>query len=55
MCLTNFEFEKELSKLRKENHVVKGQLQKSHEDYQNSKGQVEDNIVDMKRQVEEVK
>ena len=41
--------------MRKENHVVKGQLQKSHEDDQNSKGQMEDNIVDLNRQVEEVK
>ena len=38
MCLTNFEFEKELSELRKENHVLKVQLQKSHEDDHNSKG-----------------
>ena len=35
MCLTNFEFEKELSELEKENHVLKGQLQKSHEDDRN--------------------
>ena len=39
VCLTNFEFEKELSELRKENHVLKGQLLKYHEDDNNSKGQ----------------
>ena len=49
VCLTNFEFEKDLSELRKENHVLKGQLQKSHEDDQNSKGQMEDNIVDLNK------
>ena len=53
--MTNFEFEKVLSELRKENHVLKGQRQKSHEDEQNSKGQMEDNIVDLNRQVEELK
>ena len=47
--LTNFEFEKDLSKHRKENHPVKGQLQKSHEDDQSSKGNMEDNIVDLNR------
>ena len=55
MCLTNFEFEKELSELRKENLVLKGQLQKSHEDDQNSKRRIEDSIVDLNKQVEEVK
>ena len=49
MRLTNFEFEKELSELRKENHVLKVQLQKSHEDDQSSKGNMEDNIVDLNR------
>ena len=44
VCLTKIEFEKDLSELRKENHVLKGQLQKSHEDDQNSKGKMEDNI-----------
>ena len=44
VCLTNFEFEKDLSELRKENHALKYQLQKFHEDNQNSKGQMEDNI-----------
>ena len=29
--LTNFEFEKDLSELKKENHALKGQLQQSHE------------------------
>ena len=28
VCLTNFEFEKDLSELGKENHILKGQLQK---------------------------
>ena len=55
VCLTNFEFEKELSKLRKENHVLKGKLQKSHEDDQNSKGHMEDNILYLNKQVEGVK
>ena len=55
MCLANFQFEKELSELRKENHVIKGQLQKSHKDDQNSKGHMEDNIFDMNKQVEEFK
>ena len=49
VCLTNFEFEKELSKLIKENHVLKGQLQKSHEDDQNKKGKIEDTILDLKK------
>ena len=55
VCLTNFEFEKDLSELKKENHALKGQLQQSHEDDQNSKGQMEDNILDLNKQVEEVK
>ena len=55
MCLTNLEFEKELSELRKENHVLKGQLQKSHEDDPNSKGHIEDTILDRKKHEEEVK
>ena len=55
VCLTNFEFEKDLSEIRKENHVPKGQLQKSHEDDPNSRGKVEENIVDLNKQVEEVK
>ena len=54
-CLTNFEFEKDLSELRKENHILKGQLQKFHEDDQNSTGQMEDNIFALNKQVEEVK
>ena len=54
MCLTNFEFEKELLELKKENNVLKGKLQKSHEDDQNSKGQIEDIILDLNKQVEEV-
>ena len=37
VCLTNFEFEKDLSELKKENHILKGQLLKFHEDDQNSK------------------
>ena len=53
--MTNFEFEKELSELRKENLVLKGQLQKTDENDQNSKGQMEDSIVDLKIHVEEVK
>ena len=52
VCLTNFEFEKDLSELRKENHELKGQLQKSNEDDQNLKGHVEDNIFDLNKQVE---
>ena len=55
VCLTNFEFKKYLSELKKENHVLKGQLQKSHEDDQNSKGQMQDNILYLNKQVEEVK
>ena len=55
VCLRNFEFEKELSELRKENHVLKVQLQQSHEDDQNSKGQMEENNFDLNKQVEEVK
>ena len=55
MCQTNFEFQKELSELKKENHVLKGQLQKTHEDDQNSNGQMEYSIVDLNRQVEKVK
>ena len=51
MCLTKFEFEKELSELRKENHVLKGRLQKFHEDDHNSKGQMEDSIVDLNKQI----
>ena len=53
--LTNFEFEKDLLELRKENHVLKVQLRKSHEDDQNSKGQMEDNNIDIKIQIEESK
>ena len=41
VCLEKFEFGKELSELKKDNHVLKGQLQQSHEDDKNSKGQVE--------------
>ena len=55
VCLKNFEFENDLSELRKENHVLKGQLQKPHEDDPNSKGRMEDNIFDLNKQVEEVK
>ena len=55
MCLTNFEFEKDISELRKENHVLKGQLQKSYEDDQNSKGHIEETISGLNKQVEEVK
>ena len=55
VCLTNFEFEKDLSKLKKENHALKDQLQKFHEDDQNSKGKMEDNIFALNKQVEEVK
>ena len=55
VCLTNFEFENEISELRKDNYVLKPKLQKSHEDDQNSKVHMEDNIVDLNRQVEEVK
>ena len=55
VCLTNFDFEKFLSQLIKENHVLKRQLQKSHEDDKNSKGKMEDNIFDLNKQVEEVK
>ena len=55
VCMTKFEFEKELSELIKDNHVLKVQLQKSHEDDQNSKGQMKDNIFDLNKQVEEVK
>ena len=47
MCLTNFEFENDFSELRKENHVLKGQLQKSHDDDTNLKGWVEDSIIDL--------
>ena len=49
VCLANFEFEKDLSEIRKENHVLKGQLQKSHKDDPNSKGHMEDNIFDMNK------
>ena len=55
VCLTNFEFEEDLSELKKENHALKGQLQQSHEDDPNSKGHMEHNIFDLKKQVEEVK
>ena len=55
VCLTNFEFEKGLSELRKENDALKDQLQKFHEDDQNSKGKMEDNIFALNKQVEEVK
>ena len=55
MCMTNFEFEKELSELRKENHVLKGKLQKYHENDQNSNAHMEENIFDLNKQVEEVK
>ena len=34
----------DLSKLSKENHILQGQLQKFHDDDQNSKGKMEDNI-----------
>ena len=33
VCLENFEFGKELSELRNDNHVLKGQLQQSHKCY----------------------
>ena len=46
---------KRTSELRKENHVLKGQLQKSHEVDQNSKGHIEDTILDLKKHEEEVK
>ena len=52
VCLTNFEFEKDLSKLRKENHILQGQLQKFDDDDQNSKGKMEDNIFALNKQVE---
>ena len=52
VCLTNFEFEKDLSELRKENHALKDQLQKFHEDNHNSKGKMEDNIFYLNKQVE---
>ena len=55
VCLTNFEFEKDLSELKKENHALKGQLQQSHEVDQNSKRQMEDNILDLNKWVEEAK
>ena len=44
VCMTNFEFEKDLSELRKENHILQDQLQKFHDDDQNSKGKMEVNI-----------
>ena len=44
VCMTKFEFEKDLSELRKENHILQGQLQKLHDDDQNSKRKMEDNI-----------
>ena len=53
--LTKFDFEKDLSELKEENHALKDQLQKFHEDDQNSKGEMEDNIFDLNKQVEEVK
>ena len=40
--MTNFEFEKDLSEIRKENHVLNVQPRKSHEDDQNSKAQLEE-------------
>ena len=52
VCLKNFEFEKDLSEHRHENHVLKIQLQKCHEDDHNSKGQMEDSIVDQNIHVE---
>ena len=52
VCMTNFAFEKDISKLKKENHALKGQLQQSHEDNNNSKGQMEENILDLNKQVE---
>ena len=55
VCLTNFEFEKDLSELRKEKHILKGQLQRFHEDDQNSKGQMEDNIFSLNKHIEEFK
>jgi len=42
VCLTNFDFEKELSKLRKENQKIKGQMEDSI-------------VIDLKEQIEEVK
>ena len=55
VCLTNFEFKKGLSELRKKNHILQGQLQNFHDDDQNSKEKTEDNIFDMNKHVEEVK
>ena len=55
VCLTNIEFEKDLLELRKENHILQGQLQKFHDDDPNSKGKMEDNIFALNKQVEEVK
>ena len=54
LCLTNFEFKKDLSELKKENHALKGKLQQSHDYDQNSKGQMEDNILDLNKQVEDI-
>ena len=55
MCLKNFEFENDLSELRKENHILQGQLKTFHDDDPNSKGKMEDNIFSLNKQVEEVK
>ena len=55
VCLTNFEYENDLSELRKENHILQGQLKTFHDDDPNSKGKMEDNIFSLNKQVEEVK
>ena len=47
--------EKDLSELKKENHILQGQLQKFHDDDPNSKEKMEDNIFALNKQVEEVK
>ena len=49
VCLSNFEFEKDLLEIGKENRVLKGQQQKSHKDDQNSKRQMKDNIFYMNK------
>ena len=46
---------KDLSELRKENHILQGQLQKFHDDDQNSKRKMEVNIFALNKRVEEVK
>jgi hypothetical protein len=49
------ETEVELSKLRKENQLLKGQLQKSQEDNQNSKRQMAESIEEAGRIIDEQK